>query len=120
MLRDWMPELDGTKAEHVCKLLDRDGDGYIDFDEFAKAVSQTGDDMRGSTAGLVARREKEALSKMVSGRGGRFGATPTTKYGVQMRELFTSFPGSAQCVSGRFHLRPLARPHLHMMARASA
>jgi len=92
---EWMPELAPDKVRDVCRLLDADGDGMIDFKEFSSVVGASGDDMKESAAGLLRRREQKAVGQMMNARGGRFGATPTFSYGVQMRELLTSYPGSS-------------------------
>ena len=38
-LKKWMPQLPASRANDVCRLLDANGDGMIDFDEFSKVRS---------------------------------------------------------------------------------
>lgn len=95
LILQWLPELDPTKCDDVCRLLDADGDGMIDFDEFSSVVASSGDNLKQSTGGLLREREQKAVANMMNGRGGRFGATPASSYGIQVRELIGSYPGSA-------------------------
>ena len=98
LVSEWMPELPEERVRDVCRLLDGDGDGMIDFDEFSSVIAAQGDDMKKSTAGLLRAREQKALGNMTKSRG-RFGATPSFSYGVQVRELINSFPGAAGYLS---------------------
>ena len=98
LIGEWMPELNDEAVRDVCRLLDADGDGMIDFDEFSSVVAAQGDDMRQSTAGLLRAREQKALGDVIRSKG-RFGATPSFAYGVQVRELINSFPGAAGYLS---------------------
>ena len=91
---DWMPELNEEKARDICRLLDADGDGMIDFEEFSTALSANSDDMRKGTSGTLRHKEQKQVANMQRSKG-RFGATPTFAYGVQMAELISSFPGAA-------------------------
>ena len=70
----------------LCRLLDADGDGTIDFSEFAQAMSAQGDDLRKGTSGVLREREQKQLQQITRSQG-RFGATPSLAYGVQVREL---------------------------------
>ena len=124
LVSEWMPELSEHRVGDVCRLLDADGcaprspaqqpsrshagrrslsecprvllggrDGMIDFNEFATVMSAQGDDMRKGTSGLLRQREQrqvEGLPRSI----GRFGATPSFSYGVQVRELLNAFPGA--------------------------
>ncbi len=94
LILQWMPEIDPGKCDDVCRLLDADGDGMIDFDEFSSVVAASGNDLKQSTGGLLREREKKAMSQMMNARKGRFGATPASSYGIQMRELLASYPGT--------------------------
>jgi Ca2+-binding EF-hand superfamily protein len=98
LISEWMPELSEQKVHDVCRLLDADGDGMIDFDEFSSVVAAQGDDMKQSTAGILRAREQKAMAAMTRSKG-RFGATPSFSYGVQVRELINSFPGAAGYLS---------------------
>ena len=58
--------------------------GTIDFDEFASAMASSGDDLRQSVAGALRKREQTELMNMRRSNG-RYGATPSLAYGVQVR-----------------------------------
>ena len=106
LVSQWMPDLQPMQVHDVCRLLDADGDGMIDFDEFASVVASSGDDMKHSAAGLLRRREQKAVANMVNARKGRFGATPTFSYGIQMRELMGSYPGTTHYATENERLAP--------------
>jgi Ca2+-binding EF-hand superfamily protein len=93
LVSEWMPELSEHRVGDVCRLLDADGDGMIDFNEFAAVMSAQGDDMRKGTSGLLREREQRQGEGLPRSRG-RFGATPSFSYGVQVRELLNAFPGA--------------------------
>lgn len=52
--------------------------------------------MKVSRANLAAVKDFKQLEAMRDGRQGRYGATPSASYGLQVREVMTGLPGSAQ------------------------
>jgi Ca2+-binding EF-hand superfamily protein len=94
LILQWMPELEPGKCDDVCRLLDADGDGMIDFDEFSSVLAASGNNLKHSTGALLREREQKAVSNMMNARKGRFGATPASSYGIQIRELIASYPGT--------------------------
>jgi Ca2+-binding EF-hand superfamily protein len=110
LVSEWLPELPQEQVRDVCRLLDADGDGTIDFEDFASVMAAQGDDMRRSSAGVLRQRESRQLRQMAGGRTrGRFGATPAVAYGVQVRELLSSFPGAASYLPERERFAAVGR-----------
>ena len=90
----WLPDLTEEQAKDVCRLLDADGDGMIDFDEFSTVMAAEGDDVRKGPSGVLREREQHRVASQPNAKG-RFGATPSFSFGIQARELLHSFPGAA-------------------------
>ena len=80
LVSEWMPELEEDRIRDVCRLIDADGDGMIDFDEFSSVVAAQGDDMRKSTAGMLRARTATPCSAACSLRARQHhGAAPSSQ-----------------------------------------
>lgn len=93
-----MPSL---TIERLCRLLDANGDGSVDFREFAALIDGTSDDVSGKSSSALTRRlERNKFMKAgVTSVDGRFGATPAFSYGTQARELIGCYPGCPGYIS---------------------
>mmetsp|Transcript_8519 Transcript_8519/g.22453 ORF Transcript_8519/g.22453 Transcript_8519/m.22453 type:complete len:223 (+) Transcript_8519:145-813(+) len=98
-LQKWLPTLSAAKANDISRLLDANGDGMIDFEEFSKVLSADDDNPKTTRSGLARERDMRSISEMKNGARGRFGATPTASYGVAAREAIMGIPGSAHYAS---------------------
>lgn len=108
VLKHWEPRLTRRAVEGLCALVDANGDGEIELREFAQVLETEGDDLgKASAASLVRRYEKEHAQG--GGTGGpptRFGCTPMTHYGVQIKELLQGGPNSAFSITEDERFRP--------------
>lgn len=86
-----MPEVSTAVADAVCRIVDSNGDGVIDLSEFSAMMEASK-----ASETLRASEQSEKRERFAQGpTGGRFGATPTLSYGVEMFQLLRSFPGAA-------------------------
>ncbi len=107
-LRRQVPRLDEGTAAALCRMVDTNNLGVVDLADVGAAVGSSGNDVSQVSASALARRyEQRALLPRRADGGigaGRFAATPVGSYGLQVRELIYSFPGSAQYADDKVRL----------------
>lgn len=104
-----LPDMTSLSIERLCHMLDADGDGSVDFKEFASLIEGASDDVDGKSASAITRRiERSQFEKAHSAVDGRFGSTPAFSYGTQARELLSAYPGCPgyAAADARFNNRP--------------
>lgn len=93
LIYETKPDL-APRARHICRLLDLNGDGFVSYEEFAKAMSaEGGKGAAYSRTKMLREREKRSVNMMHNGARGRFAATPVLSYGNQMWEVLGGIAG---------------------------
>ena len=99
MVSRHVPDVDAQTLGDICKLSDTKNLGHVNVSEVSEAVTTSDNRMDKLSASAIAvRYEKEALlprqADATGARRGRFASTPVSAYGLQVRELLKSYPGS--------------------------